>query len=117
MPPITPTFSKNLSAFSTHSQGLRKIMFTDLDLRLGLKYEQRGTPSLTRCILDRNVPFDDPDAQNCMAFIDTEDRYLDSSYVWTGEASVVDRELNKLVQAAGKTVSHICTMPIEPKHD
>lgn len=109
MPPITLTHSKILAAFSTRSHGLRKIMFTDLELRLGLKYKQRFGPSLTRCILDRSVPFDDPEAQNCMAFIDADDRYLDSSYVWTDEAAVVNRELNKLVTATGKTVSHACT--------
>ena len=92
-------------------------MFTDLELRLGLKYKQRARPSLTRCILDRTVPFDDPEAQNCMAFIDTEDRYLDSSYVWTDEAAVVQRELNKVVTAAGKKVNHTSTTLIEPKHD
>lgn len=102
MPPITLAHSKNLAAFSTRSHGLRKIMFTDLELRLGLKYKQRFGPSFTRCILDRSVPFDDPEAQNCMAFIDADDRYLDSSYVWTDEAAVVNRELNKLVTATGK---------------
>ena len=117
MLPIAPTFSKNLAAFSTRARGLRRIMFTDLELRLGLSYKQRARPSFTRCILDRTVPFDDPEAQNCMAFIDTEDRYLDSSYVWTNEAGVVQRELNKVVTAAGKEVSHAYTTPIEPKHN
>lgn len=117
MLPNTLIHSKNLAAFSTRSHGLRRIMFTDLELRLGLKYKQRAMPSLTRCILDRTVPFDDPEAQNCMAFIDTEDRYLDSSYVWTDEATVVQRELNKVVTAAGKKVSHAYTTPIEPKHN
>jgi hypothetical protein len=81
-------------------------MFTDLELNLFSQYKQRAKPSLTRCILDQSLPFDDPEAPNCMAFIDAEDRYLDSSYVWTKEATVVQRELNKLVKAAGKTVSH-----------
>jgi hypothetical protein len=52
-----------------------------------------------------------------MAFIDTENRYLDSSYIWTNEAAVVQRELNKLVTAAGKTVRHTCTTQITWTHD
>lgn len=108
VPPITLTHNKKLAAFSTRSHGLRKIMFTDLELGNKVQYKQRFRPSFTQCFLDQSDPFGDPEAQNCMAFIDTENRYLDSSYVWTEEAAVVQRELNKLVSVAGKTVSHAC---------
>ena len=117
VPPITLTHNKKLAAFSTRSHGLRKIMFTDLELGNKVQYKQRARPSFTRCFLDQSDPFDDPEAQNCMAFIDTENRYLDSSYVWTDEAATVQRELNKLVTAAGKTVSHACTTLTTSMHD
>ena len=107
--PIPFAHNKSPAAFSTRSHGLRKIMFTDLELGNKVQYKQRARPSFTQCFLDQGDPFDDPEAQNCMAFIDTENRYLDSSYVWTDEAADVQRELNKLVRAAGKTVSHAYT--------
>jgi len=105
VPPITLTHNTKLAAFSTRSHGLRKIMFTDLELGNKVQYKQRSRPSFTQCSFDQSDPFGDPEAQNCMAFIDTENRYLDSSYIWTKEAAVVQCELNKLVTAAGKTVS------------
>jgi hypothetical protein len=117
MPPITLTRNRKLAAFSTRSHGLRKIMFTDLELWNKVQYKKRSRHSFTQCFLDQSDPFDDLEAQNCMAFIDTKDRYLDSSYIWTDEAAVVQRELNKLVTAAGKTVSHACITPIISIHD
>jgi hypothetical protein len=117
VPPITLTRNKILAAFSTRSHGLRKIMFTDLELGNKVQYKQRAKPSFTRCFIDQGDPFGDSEAQNCMAFIDTENRYLDSSYIWTNEAAVVQRELNKLVTAAGKTVRHTCTTQITWTHD
>lgn len=117
VPPITLAHNKTLAAFSTRSHGLRKIMFTDLELGNKVQYKQRVKPSFTRCFLDQGDPFGDSEAQNCMAFIDTENRYLDSSYIWTNEAAVVQRELNKLVKAAGKTVRHTCTTQITWTHD
>lgn len=92
-------------------------MFTDLELGNKVQYKQRSRPSFTQCFFDQSDPFGDPEAQNCMAFIDTENRYLDSSYIWTKEAAVVQRELNKLVTAAGKTVSHGCITLIGLIHD
>jgi hypothetical protein len=92
-------------------------MFADLELGNEVQYKQRAKPSFTRCFLDQGDPFGDSEAQNCMAFIDTENRYLDSSYIWTNEAAVVQRELNKLVKAAGKTASHACIIPIISIHD
>lgn len=117
VPPFTLVHTRRLAAFSTRSHGLRKIMFTDLELGNKVQYKQRAKPSFTRCFLDQGDPFGDPEAQNCMAFIDTENRYLDSSYIWTNEAAVVQRELNKLVTAAGKTVRHTCTTQITWTHD
>ena len=117
VPPITLTHNKKLAAFSTRSHGLRKIMFTDLELWNKVQYKQRTGTSFTQCFLDQSNPFDDPEAQNGMAFIDTENNYLDSSYVWTDEAATVQRELNKLVTAAGKTVSHACTTLTTSIHD
>jgi macrodomain Ter protein organizer (MatP/YcbG family) len=32
-------------------------------------------------------------------------------------AYIVEQELNKVVKALGKTVSHACTAPIPPRHD
>ena len=109
MPSVTLTHDKKLAAFSTRSHGLRKIMFTDLELGNKVQYNQRAGTSFTQCFLDQSDPFGDSEAQNGMAFIDTENNYLDSSYVWTDEAATVQRELNKLVTASGKTVSHACT--------
>jgi hypothetical protein len=100
LPPITLPYHKNTAAFSTRSHGLRKIMLTDY--KLGVK--RCSESSLARHAFDESNPFDDPEAQNCMAYIDAENRYLDSSYVWIKEAAIVDRELSKLVEAAGKKV-------------
>jgi hypothetical protein len=117
VPAITLAHNKNPAAFSTRSHGLRKIMFTDLELWNKVQYKQRAGTSFTQCFLDQSDPFGDSEAQNGMAFIDTENNYLDSSYVWTDEAATVQRELNKLVTAAGKKVSHSHTTLTTLIHD
>jgi len=96
-----------LTAFSTRPHGLCKIMYTGFKLGSPSLYKQRAEPSLAQRAFEKSNPFDDPDARHCLAFIDTKDRYLDSSYIWTEDATIVDRELSKHVRAAGKTVSRV----------
>lgn len=98
-----------MAAFSTCPHGLRKIMYTDYKLGSPALYKQRAEPSLAQRTFEESNPFNDPDARNCLAYIDTEDRYLDSSYIWTEDATVIDRELSKHVRAAGKVVSRART--------
>jgi len=85
------------------------------DYKLGFKQCSETSPA--RRAFDESNPFNDPEAQNCMAHIDAENRYLDSSYVWMKDAAIVDRELSKLFKAAGKKVRRTCATPIASRLD
>jgi hypothetical protein len=114
---LSITLKETLTAFSTRPHGLRKIMYTDFKLGSPSLYKQRTEPSLAQRTFEKSNPFGDPDARHCLAFIDTEDRYLDSSYIWTEDATIVNRELGKHVRAAGKTVSRVRIKFNTSRHD
>ena len=65
-----------------------------------------------RRAFNESKPSGDPKTSNCLDFIETEDRYLGSSYIWTKNAIIANRELNQRVTAAGKKVSYAYTILI-----
>lgn len=112
------------STFSAHSQGLRKVLWScqewedtrhgcvmDLDANGRMFYIDKD---VFRLAFEKNNPFDDPRAHNCLlaldCFLDATTRSDKSEAAQKHlkfEEEVLQRKLNELMKAAGKIVSPI----------
>jgi hypothetical protein len=99
------------AAFSTQSSGLRKAIWVDLTWA-----EMRESDShAARLAFEKSNPFDDPNVHNCVVVFQYPPEDFPCTIVQTasaygfgeGEAKIVQRESNKVVEAAGKTVRYM----------
>jgi hypothetical protein len=99
--PSTASHHKKLTAaFSTHSGGLRKVVWGGTWLN-GV----HGTDARTaQPAYDKSNPFDDPTSKSCIIIFDLSSKHdLDKHPdLFVFEANLVSSELNKVVKAAGK---------------
>jgi hypothetical protein len=107
-PSITLARDKKLSAaFSTHSSGLRKTIWVDLTWAEMREYDSHAA----RLAFEKSNPFNDSKAHNCVIVFQYPPRGFPCSVVQISsaygfgerEADIVQKELNKVVEAAGKT--------------
>jgi hypothetical protein len=103
--------SKFSAAFSTHSSGLGKAIWVDSTWAEMREYDSHAA----RLAFEKSNPFNDPKAHNCVIVFQYLRRGFHCSVVQISsaygfgerEADIVQRELNKVVEAAGKIVSYI----------
>jgi hypothetical protein len=99
--------SKLTAAFSTHSGGLRKAIWVDLTWAEMREYDSHAA----RLAFEKSNPFNDPKAHNCVIVFRSPPRGFPCSIVQIAsayglgerEADILQKELNKVVEAAGKT--------------
>jgi hypothetical protein len=99
--------SKLTAAFSTHSGGLRKAIWVDLTWAEMREYNSHAA----RLAFEKSNPFNDPKAHNCAIVFQYPPRGFPCSVVQIssahgfgeGEATIVQKELNKVIEAAGNT--------------